>query len=196
MTKLIAFDLEGILVEEEFLVELAKAINKEAEVRKITEDGLNGNIKWVDGLKKRMKLLRGLDYETVKKIAEKFTFNNEVLELLQIVKDNGFKTAVITGGFKIFAEEIAKRLEIDYLISNEFIFEAGKLKGYKLFVNENKAYWLRKFAEDCNAEFTIALGDGENDIEMLKASDCGILVKGNNIHIFKDILKNISENNA
>lgn len=190
MTKLIAFDLEGVLVKEEFLVELARAAGKEGEVKRITEEGLKGKIKWDDGLKKRVGLIKGLEYETVEKVAKNFTLNESCVEVLRDAKRSGFKTAIISGGFRIFAEEIAKELGIDFLISNDFVFEEGKIAGYRLFVNSNKGYWLRKFAEECKAEFTIAIGDGENDIDMLKASDFGILTKGRNLNIFKDALKN------
>jgi len=190
MTKLIAFDLEGILVEEEFLVELARTVDKEQEVRKITEDGIKGRINWEEGLKKRIELLKGMDYETIEKLSRKFTINKNAIDIIQTAKSNEFKTAIISGGFKIFAENIMKKLGIDYLIANDFIFEKGKLKGYKLLVNNNKGYWLRKFAEDCKADFTIAIGDGENDIEMLKAADLGILSRGKDLHVFKDAIKN------
>ena len=196
MTKLIAFDLEGILVEEEFLVELAKAVGKKEEIQKLTKYGLKGSIDWEKGLKKRIEMLKGLEHETIKQIANKFTLTNGVKDLIQKVKKNGFKIAIITGGFEIFAKEVAKELDINYLIANDFIFNNKKLKGCKINVNKNKDYWLRKFAKECKADFVIAIGDGENDIEMLKAADCGIFIKGRNLHIFKDILKNIVEDYA
>ena len=196
MTRLIAFDLEGILVEEEFLVELAKATGKEEEVHKITEDGLNGSIEWEIGLKKRIGILKGLDYETVKRIATQFTLIDGVKELIQKLKEKSFKIAIITGGFKIITEEVVKELEIDYFIANEFVFNDGKLKNCKINVNKNKDYWLKKFAKDCKAEFVIAIGDGENDIDMLKSADCGVFIKGKNLHIFKDVIKNIVEDYA
>ena len=89
-----------------------------------------------------------------------------------------------------------KKLGADYFMFNELLFKNGKLAGCKINVNSNKDEWLKKFAKECKADFVIALGDGENDVNMLKAADCGILIKGRNIHIFKDILKNIVEDNA
>jgi len=41
-------------------------------------------------------------------------------------------------------------------------------------VNGNKGKWLRRFAMDANAQFTVAIGDGANDIPMFEAADIGI----------------------
>lgn len=191
MTKLIAFDLEGVLVEEEFLVELAKTVKKEEEVKRITEEGLSGKMEWEVGLRKRIEILKGVDYETVRRVSKKFTLRREALEMLQLARESGFKIAVISGGFSIFAKEIAKKVNIDYLVSNEFIFKDGKLEGYELVVSNNKGHWLRKFADDCGAEFVIAVGDGENDIGMIREADVGILAKCKDCSIIKALLKGI-----
>lgn len=70
---LVVFDLEGTLIEEELLVELAKIAGKEEKIRKIMDLGLNGTINWEVGLRKRIDLLKGLEYDDVLKISEKYT---------------------------------------------------------------------------------------------------------------------------
>jgi phosphoserine phosphatase len=58
------FDVEGVLYDAEYLPILAEKLNKEKEIWEITKQGIQGKINWEEGLKRRVELLRGLDYET------------------------------------------------------------------------------------------------------------------------------------
>src|SRR5579885_955530 len=64
------FDVEGVLLDAEFLPILAEKINKQDEIWEITRKGIEGTIKWEEGLRKRIELLRGIDYETCKEVAD------------------------------------------------------------------------------------------------------------------------------
>ena len=64
------FDVEGVLLDAEFLPILAEKINKQDEIWEITRKGIVGSIKWEEGLRKRIELLRGIDYETCRQVAD------------------------------------------------------------------------------------------------------------------------------
>ena len=64
------FDVEGVLYDAEYLPILAEKVNKEQEIWDITKKGIQGLIKWEDGLKKRVDLLRGIDYDTCIQVAD------------------------------------------------------------------------------------------------------------------------------
>jgi len=195
---LAVFDLEGTLVKEEFLVELGRLVGKSKEVKKITKLGLEGKMNWEEGLKKRIEILRGLERETIARAARKFTYTRGALEAIQFLRENNFETAIITGGFGIFAREICKNLGINLLACNEMKFENGKLAGVKVNVNGNKDEWLRFFTNKTDAKITIAFGDGANDLAMIEAATCGKLLRnGENLlgeverilNIFKPAIK-------
>ena len=63
------FDVEGVLYDAEYLPVLAEKLNKEKEIWEITKQGIQGKIDWEEGLKRRVELLRGLDYETCVEVA-------------------------------------------------------------------------------------------------------------------------------
>ena len=64
------FDVEGVLYDAEYLPILAEKINKEQEIWDITKKGIQGLINWEDGLKKRVDLLKGIDYDTCMQVAD------------------------------------------------------------------------------------------------------------------------------
>jgi phosphoserine phosphatase len=192
MNVLVAFDLEGTIINEEFLGELAEVIGKKKEVYKITRDGQEGKIDWLTGLKKRIDLLRGMDQETIEKLSSKYTIASGVRELFEMLHNSGYKTAIITAGFKIMAEKVAAELKAEYLIANEFIFENGKLQDAIVTVNCNKDIHLKELISKSNSEYTIAMSDGIVDLPMLDAADCGMLIRDHSFKGFKKILQALS----
>lgn len=189
---LAVFDLEGTLVKEEFLVELGRLVGKEKEIFEITKLGLEGKIKWEEGLKKRIEILLGLEYEIIARVARKFTYREGALEAIQFLRENNFEIAVVTGGFGIFAREICKNLEINFLACNELKFENGKLAGVKVNVNGNKDEWLKFFADKLDAKITLAFGDGTNDLAMLEAATYGkLLCDGESLYKEVETILNI-----
>lgn len=192
------FDLEGTLVKEEFLIELAMLVGKEKEILGITKLGLEGKINWEEGLRKRIKILRGLEHETIAHAARKFTYREGAFKAIQFLRENNFEIAIITGGFGIFARRICKNLNVKFLACNELKFENGKLVGVKVNVNGNKDEWLKFFADRINAKITIAFGDGANDLAMLEAATYGKLLSSKEnladeveriLNIFKPAIK-------
>ena len=47
---LVIFDVEGVLLDEEYLPILAEKLNKEDEIWEITKQGIQGKINWEEGL--------------------------------------------------------------------------------------------------------------------------------------------------
>ncbi|WP_455279384.1 phosphoserine phosphatase SerB [[Eubacterium] cellulosolvens] len=172
---LIVFDLDGVLLNE-YLPELAKLVNKEKEVDEITQQGIRQEIDWKEGLRKRIALLKGLHIEDAKKIAESMEYHDGVLETLRQLKKYGHKLAVISGGFDVFEERLRRELEIDFIITNKFIVEHGKINGVKIIVDEHKEKNLKKLREILKLDLgdVIFVGDGTNDIGIFQSADYAI----------------------
>ncbi|MEK6834416.1 MAG: phosphoserine phosphatase SerB, partial [Thermoproteota archaeon] len=64
------FDVEGVLLDAEFLPILAEKINKQDEIWEITRKGIKGVINWEEGLRTRVNTLKGISYETCKEVAD------------------------------------------------------------------------------------------------------------------------------
>ena len=165
---LIIFDIEAVLVDGEFLPELAKSVGKEKEVTEITLKGIRGEIKWEEGLKERIGILKGVRYEDALEVARSMRLMKNAEEAVGKLKDLGFILIGVTGGFSILANRVKRQLKLDYVFSNEMIFDDGRLTGIKLNVNSNKAIALEELIKKLGIgkEETIAVVDGANDLKL------------------------------
>jgi len=165
---LIVFDIEAVLVDGEFLPELAKSVGKEKEVMEITLKGIRGEIKWEEGLKERIGILKGVRYEDASEVARNMRLMKNAEEAVGKLKDLGFVLIGVTGGFSILANRVKRQLKLNYVFSNEMIFDDGKLTGIKLNVNSNKAIALEELIKKLGIgkEETIAVVDGANDLKL------------------------------
>jgi phosphoserine phosphatase len=177
--KLVAFDLDGTLIENECINELAKVAGAYREVKEITRKAMNGEIDFRESLKRRVKLLKGLPLKEVEKIKRKLKISPGAEELISELKKAGFTTAIISGGFDVFAEHVAEILGIDYVYANRLKVRSGKLTGEveeKVITPQDKLKALKEIAskEKISLSECVAIGDGANDIFLLEGSGLGI----------------------
>ena len=89
------FDVEGVLLDAEFLPILAEKINKQDEIWAITRQGIEGKINWEEGLKKRIELLRGIDYQTCKEVSDSLKVMIGAKEACRALKAAGWKIMAV-----------------------------------------------------------------------------------------------------
>lgn len=180
MRRLICFDMDSTLIQTECIDELAKKAGVGEQVQKITERAMRGEIDFKESFKERVALLKGLDASVMQEIADNFPITEGVDRLMSVLKNCGYKIAILSGGFTFFGEYLQRKYNIDYVYANELeIDENNKLTGN--FVGEivdgrRKAELLKLIAqvEKVNLAQTIAVGDGANDLPMLAEAGLGI----------------------
>jgi len=177
------FDVEGVLFDAEYLPILAEKVNKEKEIWEITKQGIQGVINWEDGLKKRIELLKGLSYDTCKKVADELPIMTGAKEACSALKAAGWKLMAVTGGFTIMTERLQKELDLDHVYSNELIFKDGTLDGVKINVDSDKAKSARIKIQEWNEkkEDIVVVVDGANDIKLFDICGLGIAYRAQDI---------------
>ena len=98
---------------------------------------------------------------------------------LKILKQYGYKIAILSGGFTYFGEHLKEKFGIDFVYANELEIVDGKLTGNyvgDIVDGKRKADLLRLIAqsEHLNLQQVIAVGDGANDLPMLNLAGLGI----------------------
>lgn len=177
--RLFAFDMDSTLIQGEVIDELAKLAGVGEQVSRITEAAMRGELKFNESFTKRVALLRGLPAERVNELLNVIPMAEGAERLIRTLRILGYKTAILSGGFTFFANRLKERLEIDYVHANELEIVNGSVTGRVLppIVNgERKAALLEEIArrEDISLEQVVAVGDGANDIPMLKVAGMGI----------------------
>ena len=177
------FDVEGVLYDAEYLPILAEKVNKEKEIWEITKKGLEGKIDWVDGLKSRVQLLNGIDYDTCIQIANSLPIMTGAKEACRVLKDAGWKLMAVSGGFTIITDRLKKELGLDFVYSNELVFKDDKLDDVIVSVDADKAKSaMIKIREwDEKKENIIAVVDGANDIKLFDITGFGIAFRAQDL---------------
>ncbi len=177
------FDVEGVLYDAEYLPILAEKVNKEKEIWEITKKGLEGKIDWVDGLKERVQLLNGIDYDTCIQVANSLPIMTGAKEACRALKDAGWKLMAVSGGFTIITDRLKKELGLDFVYSNELVFKDDKLDDVIVSVDADKAKLaMIKIREwDEKKENIIAVVDGANDVKLFDITGFGIAFRAQDL---------------
>eukprot|EP00933_Yihiella_yeosuensis_P035240 TRINITY_DN28731_c0_g1_i3.p1 TRINITY_DN28731_c0_g1~~TRINITY_DN28731_c0_g1_i3.p1 ORF type:complete len:251 (+),score=52.83 TRINITY_DN28731_c0_g1_i3:256-1008(+) len=182
MRRLIVFDMDSTLIQQEVIDELAKIAGVEHEVKSITEAAMQGDLNFFESLKARVALLKGHNAEKLfAQVKANLVFTPGAHKLCSALKKLGYKMAVISGGFLPVAQEVQRQLGLDYAFANtlEVDEHTGLLTGSTsgpVVTPQRKRALLAMIAnvEGCEVQQTIAVGDGANDIPMLNTAGLGI----------------------
>ncbi|WP_456471923.1 phosphoserine phosphatase SerB [Methanocaldococcus sp.] len=170
MKKLIFFDFDSTLVNNETIDELAKEAGVEKKVKEITKKAMNGEIDFKKALEERVKLLKDLPIEKVNKAIDRITLTEGAKETIEELKRRGYLVAVISGGFDIAVDKFKDKLNIDYAFSNTLIIKDNKLTGEVVENVIDKGEVVENLAKKLNIPLknVIVVGDGANDISMFE----------------------------
>lgn len=177
--RLVAFDMDSTLIEAEVIDELAIAAGVGEQVAEITERAMRGEIDFTESFKARVALLKGLDESVLEGIAQSLRITEGAENLVSTLKQLGYKTAILSGGFTYFGQYLQRKLGIDYVHANELVIRNGQVTGEVEGIvvdGKRKAELLREIAqrEGLDMEQVIAVGDGANDLPMLSIAGLGI----------------------
>lgn len=177
--RLVCFDMDSTLIQAEVIDELAELAGVGEQVKAITESAMQGEIDFKQSFEQRMKLLKGLSEDVLQEVAVNLPITKGARRLISTLKANGFKTAILSGGFTYFGHYLQKELGIDYVFANQLEIKDGVLTGGyigEIVDGEKKAEYLKELArlEGIDINQTIAVGDGANDLPMINLAGLGI----------------------
>lgn len=164
------FDVEGVLLNAEYLPVLSQLMGpeKEEEIWRITKQGIRGEINWEEGLRKRVSALKGTSFEDAKRIGENLEIMPGAKELCSSLKRAGWRMIAVSGGFSIITDRLKAELGLDKIFCNELIFENGKLAGLKMNVTSDKAAAVIPSIREwrIRRSDTVVVVDGANDLSL------------------------------
>jgi phosphoserine phosphatase len=177
--RLIVMDVDSTLIQGEVIEMLAARAGCEAEVARVTEMAMRGEIDFETSLRERVARLAGLDESALREVYDEILLAPGARTLVRTLKRLGYRFAIVSGGFTQITELIAADLGIDFAAANELEIVDAKLTGRivgPVVDRAGKADALRRFAREAGISeaATIAIGDGANDLDMLSAAGLGI----------------------
>jgi phosphoserine phosphatase serB len=176
---LCVLDVDGTLIEEEVIDLLGKEADCEEEVALLTAQAMKGELDFESSLIKRVSLLKGLSIEVFDKIYHELHLSKNAEQFIETLQENQIEVGLVSGGFTTIVERLAKDLGISLFAANQLEIRDGCLTGNlvgQVISREVKKETLVRWADELEVpiERTIVIGDGANDLKMLKKSGTGI----------------------
>lgn len=183
--KLIVFDMDSTLIQQEVIELIAAQAGVEAQVEEITTRAMNGELDFKQSLASRVALLRGIKSQSLwDDLKPQIKLTPGTKELCKVMKSQGCKLAVCSGGFLPLAEYVKEQLGLDYAFANLLETEvdsegveilSGKTVG-EIVDGSRKRDLLVQLAQENGVplEKTVAVGDGANDLLMMHRAGYGI----------------------
>ena len=173
-------DMDSTLIDIECIDEVADLAGRKAEVSRITEAAMRGEIDFAESLTRRVEQLEGLPESALAEVYEqRLHLNPGADTLMAALKSAGIHTVLVSGGFTYFTERLKARLGFDAAHANALEVRDGKLTGRltgPVIDAAAKAAVLRdaRHRLGLTQEQTIAIGDGANDLLMLREAGLAI----------------------
>ncbi len=177
--RLIVFDVDSTLIQQEVIEMLADRVGAGEAVAAITEAAMRGEIEFAESLRQRVATLKGLPASVLDDVADQLELTPGARTTLRTLRRLGFHCGVVSGGFRQVIDPLAHELMLDFVAANELEVVDGVLTGRlvgPIIDRPGKAKALRDFAQQAGVpmEQTVAVGDGANDIDMLAAAGLGV----------------------
>lgn len=177
--KLLICDMDSTLIGQECINELADYAGVKDRVSEITERAMRGEIGFDGALRERVALLKDLPLSVLKDCFDTRIFLNEGAQsLAQTMTQHGARTVIVSGGFTFFSQRVAEAAGFEHHQANILLDNGSHLTGQvadPILGREAKKTALENFSEDLGgAQMAVAIGDGANDLAMIKASGLGI----------------------
>lgn len=176
---LCVMDVDGTLIAEEVIDLLGKEAGCEEEISQITSHAMRGNLDFERSLRERVALLKGLPISVLDTVFKSIHLSKNAQEFISILQKKGILVGLVSGGFAPIVERLAKSLGITYYSANQLEVKDGFLTGRlvgEIVTGQVKQDTLEKWKKELKLpkERTIAIGDGANDLLMLKSAGRGI----------------------
>jgi len=178
--RVVAMDMDSTLITIECIDEIAGRLGIKAEVAAITASAMRGEIDFTESLERRVALLSGLPVGELERVYDDLVRLSPGAErMLEAFRTAGAKTLLVSGGFTFFTDRLAARLGFDETAANTLEIDAGRLTGRvisPIVDGVAKAARLSAMRKRLVAGdgVALAIGDGANDVPMLKAADISV----------------------
>ncbi len=180
LKKLLISDMDSTMITIECIDELADYAGIKPQIAAITERAMQGELDFEEALRGRVALLKGLDTAAIQQcLDERVEIMPGAETLVRTMAHSGAATILVSGGFTKFAKPVAQAIGFESFHANILGEDSGCLTGAldgPIVDSTKKEELLQTHAQSANLplDLCMAIGDGANDIPMLKRAGLGI----------------------
>jgi phosphoserine phosphatase len=177
---LLIADMDSTIIEQECIDEMADVLGLKPRIAAITERAMRGELPFEAALAERLALLAGLAESDLQHVFdERITLMPGARTLVATMRSAGAFTALVSGGFGFFTSRVAAAVGFDVDRANTLEVAGGRLTGRvvgSILGREAKLAALEHYRDERRlaAAATMAVGDGANDLAMIRAAGLGV----------------------
>src|SRR6201999_131355 len=173
--RLIVMDVDSTLIQDEVIDLLAERAGCAAEVAKVTEATMRGDLDFEGSLRERVALLSGLSEDVLDDVRHALRLTPGARTLIRTLKRLGYRCGIVSGGFTQIIDPLDAQLGLRYVAAHVLEIAGGQVAGRvagPVIDRGGKAAALRRFADQAGVPLsqTVAVGDGASDLDMIAAS--------------------------
>jgi phosphoserine phosphatase len=177
--RLVVLDVDSTLIRGEVIEMLAEHAGAGDDVAAVTAAAMAGELDFAGSLTARVSLLAGLPERVLDEVRGSIRLTPGARTLLRTLKRLGYRIGLVSGGFTQLVEPLAAELGAHFSRANTLEIKGGRLTGNltgDIVDRAGKAAALRAFAgqQGVPLAYTVAIGDGANDLDMLAAAGLGV----------------------
>ncbi len=178
--KLLVADMDSTMITVECIDELADYAGIKPQIAEVTERAMRGELDFAEALDARVALLRGLDESAIDRcLAERVRIMPGAEALVKTMRTRGATCVLVSGGFTRFAEPVGAKIGFDRVIANRLVIARGALDGTverPIVDSATKEATLldTRAALGLDPMATLAVGDGANDLPMIREAGLGV----------------------
>lgn len=180
---LLVMDMDSTAIGIECIDELAKLQGVGEQVATVTELAMRGELDFATSLRKRVATLKGAEQIILDQVKESLPLTPGLIYLVKELHKKNWHVAIVSGGFTYFADHLKQKLKLVAAHANELEIKKGQLTGKvigQIVDAKYKARMLQQLAAslDIPVEQTVAIGDGANDLMMIRIAGLGVAYHG------------------
>ncbi len=177
--KLLLADMDSTIASTETLDELAAYVGIKDQVSEITARAMNGELDFHNALRERVGLLKGLEETALQATLSETELNPGAIEFVKTMRENGATCVLVSGGFTHFTSAIGAQCDFHHNHGNTLEIMNNKLTGNvvePILDKHAKVDFLNQYIEELGITYEdcLTIGDGANDLPMLKKAGLGI----------------------
>ena len=184
--RLVLFDVDSTLIEQEVIDLLGALASRGEEVSRITAQAMAGELNFDEALKARVALLKGLPESVFQDVLGDISFTPGAESLIDELRRSDYRIGVVSGGFLNVLDSLLKDFHLNFVRANSLEVVDGYLTGQTIgtVINRSgKAQALKDFAQMSGVQLSecVAVGDGSNDLDMIELAGLGVSYRGKEI---------------
>ena len=159
------FDLDSTVTKQEILPTIAKKVGKYDEMRELTEKTMRGEIPFKQSFLRRVDILRETSVSEVQDIVANIELNEKLVDFIKTFQNRCY---IVTGNLDVWVEKLIQRIGMEKnVFCSKALVSSDRIE--EVFSIVDKDAVIKQMVLPF-----VAVGDGNNDAEMIEAAEVGI----------------------